>query len=232
MVERLTILIASDFHYACDAEKQRRGYEYQAVDNPALRLALKLYRRFIWLRDPLAQNGQFERLLAHAGPVDFAVANGDYSCDSAFVGVSDDAAFESARMCLEKLRATFAPNFQAVFGDHELGKKRLGGGKGGLRLASWHRATDGLDLKLFWRVDFGRYQLMGVVSSLLALPVYAPETLPEERGQWEGLRAAHLGNFGVWRAEVEQRVILFCHDPTALPFSGTNVVRARLGQVG
>ena len=234
MTERLSILIASDFHYACDAEKQRRGYEYQAVDNPLLRFALKLYRCFIWLRDPLAQNGQFERLLAHSAPVDFAVANGDYSCDSAFVGVSDPAALESARICLEKLRARFAPNFQAVFGDHELGKKSLGGGKGGLRLASWHRAKDELGLQPLWRVELGRYQLIGVVSSLLALPVYAPETLPEERAQWEELRAAHLAEvreaFAALRAD--QRVILFCHDPTALPFLWREeAVRARLRQV-
>src|SRR2546428_210500 len=112
MAAPLAILIASDFHHASDAEKQRCGYEYRAVDHALQRLLLRLYRRFIWLRDPLAHNGQLDRLLAHPEAVDFAGAKGDYSCDSALVGVIDDAAFESARLCLEKLRARFAPRFQ------------------------------------------------------------------------------------------------------------------------
>jgi hypothetical protein len=225
MSERLALLIASDIHYACAAEQRRRGYEYTAVENPLQRAALKWYRRYIWLRDPLAQNGQFEQLLAHPEPVDFAVANGDYSYD---------AAFESARMCLAKLRARFAPNFQAVFGDHELGKKSLGGGQGGLRLASWHRAVEELGLQPLWQVELGRYTLIGVTSTLVALAVYAPETLPEERATWEALRAGHLAELraAFTALSTGQRLILFCHDPTALPFLWREeAVRARLGQV-
>lgn len=234
MSERLAVLIASDIHYACAAEQRRRGYEYTAVDNALQRLALRLYRRFIWLRDPVAHNGQLERLLAHPEPVDFAVANGDYSCDSAFVGVSDDAAFESARLCLAKLRARFAPKFQAVLGDHELGKQSLGGGQGGLRLASWHRAVNDLGLEPFWQTELGRYTLIGVASALVALPVYEPECLAEERASWRGLRAAHLADiraaFTALRSD--RRVILFCHDPTALPFLWREeAVRARLNQI-
>jgi hypothetical protein len=228
------ILVASDFHYACDAEKHRGDFVQQAIERPALRLAIKLYRHFIWLRDPLAHNGQLDRLLAHPGPVDLAVANGDYSCDSAFVGVSDDAALESARLCLDKLRARFEPNFRAVFGDHELGKKALGSNRGGLRLASWQRARKQLGLEPFWQLDVGRYRLMGVVSSLIALPVYLPETLPEERAQWEALRRAHLAEIRHALASLgdEARVLLFCHDPTALPFLAREAgIASRLNQV-
>lgn len=231
---RYSILVASDFHYASDAEKRRGDFVQGAIDRPALRLAIKLYRHFIWLRDPLAHNAQLDRLLAHAVPVDLAVANGDYSCDSAFVGLSDDAALESARLCLDKLRGRFAPNFRGVFGDHELGKKALGSERGGLRLASWRRAQEELGLEPFWQTNVGRYRLMGVVSSLIALPVYLPETLPEERAEWETLRKAHLQEISHAFATLgaEERLLLFCHDPTALPFLAREpAVASRLTQV-
>src|SRR5581483_8182448 len=58
-----------------------------------------------------------------------------------------------------------------------------------------------------------------VTSSLVAMPVYERETLPEEREDWKQVAAGH-------RAEIErvfeglhsEKILLFCHDPTALPF--------------
>ena len=44
----------------------------------------------------------------------------------------------------------------------------------------------------FWRVVRGNYVLLGVTSSLIALPVYQRDTLPDERAGWERLRASHL----------------------------------------
>ena len=38
--------------------------------------------------------------LTHNTSVNLVIANGDYSCNTASVGVSDDAAFQSARECL------------------------------------------------------------------------------------------------------------------------------------
>src|ERR1039458_6191400 len=55
-----------------------------------------------------------------------------------------------------------------TFGDHELGKLTLFGGKGGMRLASWHCATQQLGLQPFWKLSLGRYLLMGVASPLIA----------------------------------------------------------------
>lgn len=146
--------------------------------------------------------------------------NGDYSCDSGFVGLSDEASYQSAEECLEKLRRRFGSSLHLTLGDHELGKMSLFGGRGGLRLASWHRAVDGLGLRPFWEIQLGRHVVMGVTSSLVALPVYEPETLPEERADWFDLRAEHLDRIRQAFANLrqEQRVILFCHDPTALPF--------------
>src|SRR5438045_6627708 len=187
-----TILILSDIHYASDAEKQRLGHEARIIANPLLRHAVKVYRHYIWLRDPFAHNHLLDEFLARADSPDIVVTNGDYSCDTEFIGVCDDAAFESARQCLIKLRDRFGPKLRCVIGDHELGKTSLFGGKGGLRLASWQRATIELGLSPFWHLEVGNYVLIGVTSSLLALPVYEPEGLPSERASWKELREVHL----------------------------------------
>ena len=141
IMTKLTILILSDIHYASAPERERRGHELQVVGTPLLRLAAHTFRHFVWLRDPFAHNHLLDHVLSQSRGVDYAIANGDYSCDTAFVGVSDDAACQSARECLGKLRQEFGSRFQATIGDHELGKMSLFGGCGGLRLASWHRAS-------------------------------------------------------------------------------------------
>jgi hypothetical protein len=230
-----TLGIVSDIHYASAAE-QARGDDYEIceVANPLLRLALRIHRRFIWLHQPLRQNHRLDKFLERTQEFDHLVANGDYSCNSAFVGVSDDAACQSARECLGKLRENFGSKFQATYGDHELGKLSFISSQGGMRLASWRRAREELDLPPFWQMDVGRYALIGVVSSLIALPVFEPDTLPSERAEWERLREEHLSD--IRRAfsalQPRQRVLLFCHDPTALPFLWReDVVREKLGQI-
>lgn len=229
-----TLVVVSDIHFASAAEQARPGFESASIPNPFQRFLAKTYRRFIWCRDPLGHNDQFDKFLAAAGEPDLVVANGDYTVDSAFIGVADDAACQSVRECLTRLRARFGERLLATMGDHELGKMNLFGGAGGLRLASYHRATRELGLQRFWRREVGRYVIVGVTSSLVALPVYTPEILPEERPEWDALRAAHLAEIrGAFAAlEPDQRVLLFCHDPTAVPFlAQEEAVRARLAQI-
>jgi hypothetical protein len=132
------------------------------------------------------------------------------------------------------LRGRFGAGLRATIGDHELGKLSFFGGRGGMRLGSYHRVRRELALEPFWRLELGRYVLIGVASPLIALPVYEPETLPEERPEWERLRREHLAEvrdaFAALRSG--QRVLLFCHDPTALPFLWREeAVRARLSQL-
>jgi Calcineurin-like phosphoesterase len=229
------ILIVSDIHYAGAAERARGDdYEYRDLKNPLQRHFVKNYRHYIWLRHPMRQNHLFEQFLERAGSPALVVANGDYSCDTGFVGMADDAALESARECLGKLRARFAPNFYATLGDHELGKVSFFGGRGGLRLASWERSNKELGLPGFWQVEMGNYVLMGVTSSILALPVLGPDTLAAERDGWNKLREQHFAEIRRAFATLkpDQRVILFCHDPTALPFLWhDDTVRARIGQI-
>jgi len=235
MSRSFTLAILSDIHYASAAEQSRGDdYEFRNLRNPLLRAAFRAYRHVIWMRHPLRQNAQLDRFLAEVGNVDFAVANGDYSCNTGAVGMSDNAALQSAAECLGKLRGKFGDRLRLNFGDHELGKLSVFGARGGMRLESWRRATNELGLQPFWRLELGNYVLLGVVSSLIALPVFVPDMLAEERVGWEKLREQHLTEIRAAFAALQprQRVLLFCHDPTALPFLGRDeTVRARLPQI-
>jgi hypothetical protein len=229
------IAILSDIHYAAAGE-QARGDDYETRDiaNPMARRLLRFYRDYIWLRYPLRQNHLLDRFLNEVGEVDCAVANGDYTCDSAFQGVADDAASESVRACLGRLRARFGDRFQATLGDHELGKKNLRGDRGTMQLASYERAVGELGLRPLWQTDLGRWRLLGVTSSLLAFPDFLADARPEELPRWQALREAHLADIRAVFAALpaDRRVLLFCHDPTALPYLAREpVVAARLGQI-
>lgn len=234
MAGPVTIGILSDIHYAGAAEKARgNGYEVAGIPNPLLRLFVRAYRRFFWLHHPLHQGYLLDDFLAQPGHLDYLVALGDFTCDSAFVGLSDPAAAQSAGECLSKLRARFAERLLPVFGDHELGKLSFIGGRGGMRLASW-RAALALGLEPFWRLNVGQYVLLGITSSLVALPVFAQDLLVEEKAEWERLRAEHLAQIRAALASLRpsDRVLLFCHDPTALPFLAREPeIRPRLSRI-
>jgi hypothetical protein len=228
------LFVVSDVHYAGAAEQARCDYRHACISNPLRRLITRLYRRLLWLHDPFAHNHLLDKFLTAASNADLVVANGDYSCDSAFIGVADDPSFQSAHECLEKLRAKFGDKLHTTIGDHELGKKALSADVGGLRLASYYRTTEGLALKPFWQVEVGNYVLLGVTSSLLALPVLESEALPEDIPAWRELRAQHVDEiaraFGDLKGQ--QRVLLFCHDPTALPYLAESPgVREKLSQI-
>lgn len=235
MSRRFNIAILSDIHYAGSTERTAGDdYETRAISPPLLRLALRLYREHVWLRYPLRQNPQLDRFLSEVGRVDYVIANGDYACNVAAVGLSDDAAMESAQECLGKLRAQFGEKLRVNFGDHELGKFRLLGTRGGLRLRSWQRGCAELGLQPFWRLELGNYVLFNCVSTLVALPFFEADLLPAEKLAWEELRAQHLAEIrAAFRAlRPDQRVLFFCHDPTALPFLWRDeVVRGKLVQI-
>ena len=230
----IRLAIVSDVHYASDAEKARGEAFLRAIPNPVPRWMVRQYRHRIWLRDAFGHNHQLDRFLAAARDADFAVANGDYECDTAYVGVIDEPAFQSASECLGKLRAAFPDRCQATLGDHEIGKKMLAADVGGLRLASLSRAQTGLGLQPFWQVRFGRVVLIGVTSTLAAMPIYESEAPAEETDDWRRAAATHLDEIDRAFAALEDadRIILFCHDPTALPFLGRlPAVRRRFAQI-
>lgn len=228
------VAIISDIHYGGPAEAARAHTYFHRIQNPLRRWLVKQQRHWVWLREPWAHNHFLERFIGEAASAHLIVANGDYSCDSAYVGVSDEPAFESAAECLGKLRAAFDGRLWTVIGDHELGKMMLGQREGGLRLASYSRATRDLALEPFWQTRVGRYVLLGVTSTLLALALFDLEILPEELGEWRRLGEQHLEE--VRRAfdaiGEGERILLFCHDPSALPFLWREErVRAKLQQV-
>jgi len=230
----IQILVASDFHYAGPTERSRRGYESRGLRPWWMRWYVRAYYRWVWMADMTAHYVQLEQFLKAAPAADWLVVNGDYSCDSAFLGVMEAGAFESASECLGRLRQHAGAQFAATIGDHELGKRRLGGDLGGLRAESFQRAVEGLGLQPFWELRLGRYVLMGVTSTLLALPVYGREGLPEDKPRWESWRREHLDAIqaAFRRLYPNERVLLFCHDPTALPFLlEETAVAARLNQI-
>jgi hypothetical protein len=231
---RFRLAIVSDIHYASAAEVARKDHVFAPITNPVRRWTVRQYRHWIWMRDPFAHNHLLDRFRAETSSADLAVANGDYSCDSAYIGVSDEAAFQSARECLRRLRETFGTRLRATFGDHEIGKKMLAANEGGLRLESYHRARAELALEPLWKVEIGNYVLAGITSTLAAWPVYEAEALPEEREEWRRLRMEHLAKIRETFSRIPstQRILLFCHDPSALPFLWQEEsVRSKLPQV-
>jgi hypothetical protein len=214
------VVVLSDIHYAGPQEQARGGLESSFVANPLLRALLMVYRDRIWLKSPMAQNHLLNQFFTRSPKADLVIANGDFSCDSAAIGLSDDASFESAGLCLEILRTRLEPSFKATFGDHEFGKMSIIGGRGGLRFRSYERAVQELNLEPLWDLNFGRWRLVGVASSILALPAFLPEILESEKSQWLTLRQTYISQLEKIFESIDagERIILFCHDPTALPF--------------
>jgi hypothetical protein len=230
-----TLGLVSDIHYASAAEQARgQHYELCRISSRVVRALAHFYRHHFWLREPMDKNQLLDQFLQCGAEFDYVIANGDYTCDSAYLGLSDDAAYQSAWECVGKLRQRFGDKLRVNYGDHELGKLSVFGHYGGIRLASWHRARRELGLEPLWRLEIGRYVLLGLVSSLVALPVFQPDMLPVERPEWESLRAEHLAEIRRAFDAVQsgQRILLFCHDPTALPFLlQEEDVRAKLPQI-
>ena len=214
------LLILSDIHYAGNKECLRRDHEARAIENPALRLLARLYRHWFWLRDPFAHNHLLEEVISRERHPAMVVVNGDLSCDTAFVGHSDEASFESASDCLKRLRTAYGEKLWVTYGDHELGKASLFGARGGLRCASWDRCEQGLNIAPFWHRRLGAYHCIGVASSVVALRLFLPEILESERARWLSLRDEHVERIRAAfdNVQPQERVLLFCHDPSALPF--------------
>jgi len=235
MASTYTVGIVSDIHYASAAEQARgNDYEWRDIPNPLLRCLIRFYRRHLWQRDPLNQNHLLDHFLERSNSFDFLIANGDYSCNTSCYGLSDDAVLQSATECLQKLRQKFPDKLRLNIGDHELGKLSIVGGRGGMRLASWKRAMEQLKLESFWQLELGNYILMNVVSSLLAFPIFETDALSSERAEWHELRSAHLAQIRHAFDSISptQRIVLFCHDPTALPYLwNERSVRSRLPQL-
>ncbi len=230
----MKLLVVSDLHFAGPQEQLRRGHEARVMPNRLARTAAHLWRHYGWLRDPFAHNDKLGRIIAANPAPDLVIANGDFTIDSAYVGVSDDAALESAGLALSELRAAYGDRVLTTIGDHDLGKKSLFGGAGGPRWQSLLRCERELGLSRFWHREFGDYVLFGLASTPLAWPVFEAEGLADEADRWREAQAALQARIGLEfsRLSPGARVLLFVHDPTALRFLwDLPEVRARLRQV-
>jgi hypothetical protein len=100
------------------------------------------------------------------------------------------------------------------------GKTSLAGGRGGPRLESWHVTTKYLAIRPAWEQRIHNTVLVGVASSLIALEVFRAEVLPHEWPEWERLRTQHIEALRHIFTNIRstERILLFCHDPTALPY--------------
>src|SRR5260370_15914447 len=75
---------------------------------------------------------------------------------------------------------------------------------------------------------------MGVGSVGGAFAAFEPDGRRAERPEWDALREQHFAEIrGAFAAiKPRQRVLLFCHDPTALPFLWRDeAVRAKILQI-
>lgn len=207
-------------HYASAAEKAEGENELTLIHNPFLKLLAGSFRHWFWMRNPHAHNDKLLRFLGKAPEPDLFVACGDYSCGAGNVGVSYPAARQSVAQCLGLMRERFGYKLLPLCGDHEIGKMSLFGGKGGLRLESWRICQEELGIRRFWHRQVGPWRLMGLSSPPLVLPNVLKEILPEERETWENLRKDVLREIESHLSLVtpDEKVILFCHDPTALPY--------------
>lgn len=217
--KRQRILVITDIHYASDLERSRGDYESHTVSNPLLRILLRQYRYYLWRRDPFGWNYYLDRFIENAGEADLIIGNGDYCCDSAFIGVADDPALASAKLCIGKLRDAFGEKFIGIIGDHDLGKKSMFGGYGGMHLKSWERCEGELGLKPFFQLEFGQHVLIGLNSTLIGLPSNKADCAEADWHEWEAMRLAHLETFRdvLSQLDKDQRLLLFVHDPSALP---------------
>lgn len=201
-----------------------------------LRRGLNGFRNQFWHSDADSRQACFHRALEKLAEYqpDWVVVNGDYGGDHRGVGLSDDHTFESVSLVLDIVRAEFPGRVLLVFGDHDIGKYSTIHRHGGIRLKSLARGEEDLGISSFWDRRLEGVRLVGVNSSLLSLHLFLPEALPEEIGEWERRRRRHLKQiretFGGLPAG--ERVILFCHDPSALAeLDKLPEVRRRLAQV-
>lgn len=217
---KVRVLIVSDIHYACESEQARAGHEGRVISCAPVRWAAAAYRRFVWLAEPHQHNHRVQQILEREPNPDWVVINGDLTSDTAFIGVSDDAASQSVVECLELLRSSYGERMHLCIGDHEIGKKSLFGGAGGPRLKSLSRAIEVHGFQKSWRRDIGVYSLVGVASTLAAWPVFAGEALEEEAEAWGEIAAGYTMEIADLFGGIDRdrKILLFCHDPSALMF--------------
>lgn len=177
-------------------------------------------RRRFWNWHPESRRTCFLKALEemHAYDPDWVIANGDYGGDALGVGLSDEATYESAAGVITLIREIFPDQCHFIFGDHDIGKYSTGLRQGGIRLESLDLGEQKLGIRSFWQEQVEDIKIIGVNSSLITLDHFLPEALKDEIPEWQRRKAEHeeLLTAAFAGLRKEDRVILFCHDPSAL----------------
>lgn len=221
----MRLAVISDVHVlgARELERSRVTVATLGNDLPVFRRSwrrgLNRFRDRFWNWEPEPRRDCFLRALEevdHYNP-DWVIANGDYGGDTLGVGISDESTYESAEAVVAMVRERFPVRSRFVFGDHDLGKYSTLLRQGGIRLASLDRGEQ-LGIRSFWHEQDKNFHLIGINSSLFGLDLFLPEALPGEIPEWHRRREQHIqlvcDAFDGLSARA--RVLLFCHDPSAL----------------
>jgi hypothetical protein len=238
----LRIAVISDFHVMGPQEKACAEASYHAIGadpHPVRRRwrsGLHRVRRRFWNAHPEWREAAFLKALEQVRDYkpDWVIANGDYGGDHGGVGVSDDATFESAAGVIQAIRRRFRSSCRFVFGDHDLGKYSTLLRGGGIRLRSLELGEERLGIPSFWHEVDEDVHLIGINSSLFTLDQFLPEALVHEIPEWEKRRDRHYAEVSeaFLHLPSRARVLLFCHDPSALhALAQLPAVRNRLGQI-
>jgi hypothetical protein len=200
------------------------------------RRGLHRARTRFWNAHPEWREEAFLRALVHIADYkpDWVIANGDYGGDYGGIGVSDDATFHSAAGVIRAIRKVFHEQCRFVFGDHDLGKYSTLLRGGGIRLRSLELGEQRLGIPSFWHEVDEDYHLIGLNSSLITLDLFLPEALTHEIPEWERRRKQHVEEVSETFARLpgRSRILLFCHDPSALhALSHIRPVRNRIKQI-
>jgi hypothetical protein len=238
----MRLAVISDIHLVGPAELALANSSYGTLrGHPdritrAWRSGLYRVRRRFWNGHLKWRHTAFVRALDEVAGrrPDWVIANGDYGGDLGGVGLSHHATLDSARLVVDMVRGRFADRCRFVFGDHDLGKYSTLLREGGIRLHSLEVGERQLQIPSFWHERDEDYHLIGVNSSLFTLDLFLPEALAEEIPEWKRRRDEHIES--VSRAfhglPARARVILFCHDPSALTaLAQLPVVQRRLPQI-
>lgn len=238
----MRIAVISDIHVTGPVERARSEASYQELgtgQHPLRRRwrrGLHRVRTRLWNAHPEWREEAFLRALAHVAEFDpdWVIANGDYSSDHGGVGVSDDATFHSASGVVRAIRRVFQDHCRFIFGDHDLGKYSTVRRSGGIRFKSLELGEQKLGIPSFWHEVDEDIHLIGVNSSLFTLDAFLPEALTHEIPQWEKRRAQHTEEVSEAFARLpnKARILLFCHDPSALQaLSDIRSVKNRIQQI-
>lgn len=226
----MRLAVMSDLHVMGPGEEASSLESVQtmgAEDHPIrrrVRRGLNRVRDRFWHWDPQSRKACFHHALEVVADYhpDWLILNGDYGGDHEGVGLSDDHTFESAAMVISMVREMFPGRTRFVFGDHDIGKYNTVRRQGGIRLDSLTRGEQRLGIESFWHLEHASHHLVGVNSSLLTLGLFLPEALSHEVDSWKTLRDQHLERVSAYFEGLPShaRILLFCHDPSALAVLG------------